>query len=328
MSKRVDYIDVIKGIAIFGVVWRHTACPSWLTLNFIFFILGGFFFKRKSLKTFLYEKVRYILIPFAFFYVVSYMFRVGMHYWNNGSMDSFHWGCLLNVFRISAKTDYLFVSIPLWFLLCFFTIQILYYFISYLDKRIILVIAILSLCLKDFLLSIPTPFMINAAIHYLGFFALGNLVGKPWIEQLRNNRFRKISFIISLFLFGGLFIPLDGLDGIVLNIAKQVKLLMAFFIIMSVASWFNEKRYLSLVRFYGENSLTILGLHLLPLIIIDKFTLLIFGKCTPLMGFIQSVIVMAVMYVVILLCNKYIPFFVGKKVVAKERLQEVTATIA
>ncbi len=27
MSKRVDYIDVIKGFAIFGVVWRHTACP-------------------------------------------------------------------------------------------------------------------------------------------------------------------------------------------------------------------------------------------------------------------------------------------------------------
>lgn len=42
MPKRVDYIDVIKGIAIFGVVWRHTACPNWLTLNFVFFILGGF----------------------------------------------------------------------------------------------------------------------------------------------------------------------------------------------------------------------------------------------------------------------------------------------
>ena len=43
MPKRVDYIDVIKGIAIFGVVWRHTACPNWLTLNFIFFHSGWFF---------------------------------------------------------------------------------------------------------------------------------------------------------------------------------------------------------------------------------------------------------------------------------------------
>ena len=251
-----------------------------------------------------------------------------MHYWNNGSMDSFHWGCLLNVFKISAQTDYLFVNIPLWFLLCFFTIQILYYFISYLDKRIILVIAILSLCLKDFLLSIPTPFMVNAAIHYLGFFALGNLMGKSWIDKLRDNRFRRVSLSISLFLFGGLFIPLDGLDGIVLNIAKQVKLLMIFFIIMSVASWLNEKRYLSLLKFYGENSLTILGLHALPLELLKWKTLFYFGKCTPFMGFIQSIIVMAVMYAVILLCNKYIPFFVGKKVIAKEQPQKVTATIA
>ena len=180
----------------------------------------------------------------------------------------------------------------------------------------------------DSFFSVPAPFMINAAFHFMGFFALGNLVGKPWIDKLRDNRFRRVSLSISLFLFGGLFIPLDGLDGIVLNIAKQVKLLMTFFIIMSVASWFNEKRYLSLVRFYGENSLTILGLHILPLELLKRKTLFYFGKCTPFMGFIQSIIVMAVMYVVILLCNKYIPFFVGKKVIAKEQPQEVTAIVA
>lgn len=328
MSKRVDYIDVIKGIAIFGVVWRHTACPSWLTLNFIFFILGGFFFKRKPLKTFLYEKVRYILIPFAFFYAVSYVFRIGMHYWNNGSMDSYHWGCLLNVFRISAKTDYLFVNIPLWFLLCFFTVQVLYYFISYLDKRIIFVIAILCICFRKFFFSVPAPFMINAAFHFLGFFALGNLVGKLWIERLRDTRFRKVSLVLSLFMFAALFIPIGNLHGWSHNAVYHLKLLIAFFIIMSVASWFNEKSYLSFVRFYGENSLTVLGLHTLPLVVVNKFTLMFFGECTPFMGFIQSVIVMAVMYVVILLCNKYIPFFVGKKVVTKEQPQKVTATIA
>lgn len=328
MSKRVDYIDVIKGIAIFGVVWRHTACPSWLTLNFIFFILGGFFFKRKPLKTFLYEKVRYILMPFVFFYLTSYIYDILLFFWRNGSLSNYYWDCILDVFELSKSTDYLLLNIPLWFLLCFFTIQILFYFISYLDKRIIFVVAILCICFRRFFFSVPAPFMINAAFHFLGFFALGNLVGKPWIDKLRNNRFRKVSLIISLFLFGGLFIPVDGLDGVVLSITKQVKLLMTFFIIMSVASWFNEKRYLSLVRFYGENSLTILGLHALPLELLKRKTLFYFGKCTPFMGFIQSVIVMAVMYVVILLCNKYIPFFVGKKVVTKEQPQKVAATIA
>lgn len=74
MSKRIDYIDVIKGLTIFGVVWVHTICPQWLTallVNFIFFFLSGFFFKRKPLKTFFREKVGTLLIPFSFFYLIS-----------------------------------------------------------------------------------------------------------------------------------------------------------------------------------------------------------------------------------------------------------------
>lgn len=65
MNKRVDYIDVIKGIAIWGVIWRHTTYPDWLTLNFIFFILGGFFFKRKPIKVFLKEKIQYYNNPIS-----------------------------------------------------------------------------------------------------------------------------------------------------------------------------------------------------------------------------------------------------------------------
>ena len=89
---------------------------------------------------------------------------------------------------------------------------------------------------------------------------------------------------------------------------------------MSIASWFNEKRYLSLLRFYGENSLTILGLHIIPLTVLIRITNAIFGETTIFLGFIQSVIVMAIMYVVILFCNKYIPCWVGKKHAGKAPL--------
>lgn len=313
MNKRVDYIDVIKGFAILGVIWRHTTCPSWLTLNFIFFILGGFFFKRKPLKTFLSEKVRYILVPFLFFYLISYPFRILMHYWDYRTFTSFDWGCIFDVFECSTRTDYLFVNVPLWFLLCFFVISLFYYFISYLNRWLIAVIALLCLGMKSVFMSIPTPFMINAACYYLGFFALGNLVGKPWIEKLKDIRFRKVSLLISLVLFAALFIPIDAFSGWWHEMAYHIKLFMVFFILMSVASWFNEKRYLSLVRFYGENSLTVLGVHIMPLIVVKRITNALFGYCTPFMGLVQSIIVMAVMYVVILFCNKYIPFLVGKK---------------
>ncbi len=313
MNKRVDYIDLLKGIAIWGVVWRHTTCPSWLTVNFIFFILGGFFFKRKPLKAFLYEKVRYILIPFAFFYAFSYPYRVILFWCENGNLVNFRWGCLLDVFKISAKIDYLFVNIPLWFLLCFFTIQILYYFISYLNKWMILLIALTSIGFVRILWTIPTPFMLNAALSYLGFFAIGNLVGKSWIEALRSIRFRRISLVISFVLFFFLFIPKDCFSGWYASMLSVSKLFISFFILMSTACCFNGNRHLSLLRFYGENSLTVLGFHILFIDALDNVFEQIFGCNTIYTGFLLSMVVMAIMYVVILLCNKYIPFLVGKK---------------
>lgn len=168
--------------------------------------------------------------------------------------------------------------------------------------------------------------MINSAFYFMGFFMIGNVVGKTWIEKLKNPHFRKISSVISLFLFAGLFVRIGGLSADMNNVVYHTKLLMAFFIMMSISSWFNDKSYLSLVRFYGENSLTILGLHTLPLVVVNKFTLMLWGKCTPFMGFVQSVIVMVVMYYVILFCNRYIPFLVGKKVVKKVQPQEAIIT--
>lgn len=236
---------------------------------------------------------------------------------NSGSLSrtlsGFNWNYLFDLFDYTARTDYLFVNVPLWFLFCLFFVQILYYFVSYLDKRIIAVIALLCLGLKEVFMSIPSFFMINAAFYSFGFFALGNLLGKPWIEKLRNVRFRKFSLAISMALFAALFIPIDGLSGWWYDTAYHVKLLMVFFILMSTASWFNEKRYMSLLRFYGENSLTILGLHIIPLTVLIRITNAVFGETTIFAGFVQSVIVMAIMYVVILFCNRYIPFLVGKK---------------
>lgn len=153
--------------------------------------------------------------------------------------------------------------------------------------------------------------MFNGACYYLCFFALGNLVGKPWIEKLNDMRFRKMSLLISILLSAILFVPIGGFEEWLYEICYHIKLLMVFFILMSVSSWLNGK--LSLIRYFGENSLIILGFHVIPLIFLIRVTNAIWGYCTPFMGFIQSTIVMAIMYVVILFCNRYIPFLVGKK---------------
>lgn len=317
MKTRVDYIDLIKGLTIFGVIWVHTCCPEWLTpllVNSIFFFLSGIFFSRKPLREFLSTKVRTMLIPFLFFYLISYPFQMVVHYWDNRTLNNFDWGCIWDVFEISARTDYLFVNVPLWFIICLFVIQVIYNFVSYLDKRLIAVLAVLCLMAKDLFYSFPAPFMINAAFYYMGFFALGNVFGKPWIEELKDKRFRYISLLLSVgFMAIVIAFNYSFTSDWVEQQVKHIKLFMVFFTLMSVASCFNGNKHLSLLRFFGENSLIILGIHVLPLIIIKRISMKLFGDCTPMMGFVHSIICIAIMYVVILFCNRYIPFLVGKR---------------
>ena len=54
-SKRIDYIDLVKGIAIIGVVWSHTIHPQWYNVTYInalFFFLSGFFSKKNHFQNF------------------------------------------------------------------------------------------------------------------------------------------------------------------------------------------------------------------------------------------------------------------------------------
>ena len=317
MKTRIDYIDLIKGITIFGVVWVHTACYTWLSpilVNSIFFFLSGIFFRRMCFSEFLKTKVQTMLIPFVFFYILSYPFRLVVHYWDNRTFANFDWGCILDVFDISAQTDYLSVNVPLWFLLCLFIIQVIYYFISYMDKKLIFVVAISCFVFRNFFYSIPAPFMANAAFYYMGFFALGNLFGKSWIEKLSDTCFQHIALLLSVLLFAFVIcVNVDSMSEYMQQQVKHVKLFMVFFAFMSIASLFNGNRYLGLLRFFGENSLIILGLHVLPLIIIRRISFKLFGDPTPMMGFVHSIICMVIMYLVILFCNNYIPRLVGRK---------------
>ena len=61
-----------------------------------------------------------------------------------------------------------------------------YWFICNLNKYVLLVLSIILLLNRNLIDNIATPFMINNAVYWLGFFILGNLYGKKLIEILCN----------------------------------------------------------------------------------------------------------------------------------------------
>lgn len=99
-QKRIDSIDLFKGIAILGIVWKHTFHPQWCDLIHIsaFLHLIGNLFQRRAIHSFLKKKIRTILIPFLFFYILSYLARMAFYFGHFRTLHGFAWDSLLETF--------------------------------------------------------------------------------------------------------------------------------------------------------------------------------------------------------------------------------------
>ena len=317
LKQRIDYIDFVKGWVIFLVIWVHTDNPYWVTANFVnsfFFFTSGFFFKKDDFGVFTKKQVNGLLIPFMFFYLISYPFRIVVHYWDFRSLSNFDWWCIFDIFDSVGRPDYLFVNVPLWFILCIVVVRYYYWFICNLNKYVLLVLSIILLLNRNLIDNIATPFMINNAVYWLGFFILGNLYGKKLIEILLDLRNRITIFIITGICSSLLFLSENFIvNEQFLNLIVHIERLSIIVFTISVFAFFNGKSYIKPFKFMGENSLQILGYHILILIPFGRIAYRITRQHEPWIGFICAVMTAIVLFFVIRLSNKYIPQFVGKR---------------
>lgn len=76
-SKRIEYIDYLKGLSIIWVVWYHTANhPEFVDYSFripLFFFISGIFFRTYTIKKFVKKKISTLVIPFILFYFILYI---------------------------------------------------------------------------------------------------------------------------------------------------------------------------------------------------------------------------------------------------------------
>lgn len=317
LKQRIDYIDFVKGWGIFLVIWVHTDYPFWVTPNFVnsfFFFTSGFFFKKDDFGNFTKKQVNRLLIPFVFFYLISYPFRIVFHYWDFRTLSDFDWWCIFDIFDSVGRSDYLFVNVPLWFILCIVVVRYYYWFVYNFNKYVLFVLSIILLLSRSLIYSIATPFMINNAVYWLGFFILGNLYGKKLIEILLDLRSRIIVFTISGICSLFLFLSEDFIvNELLLNFIVHLERLAIIVFTISVFAFFNGKSYMKPFKFMGESSLQILGYHILILVPFGRIAYRVTRQHEPWIGFICAVLTTIVLFFIIRFSNKYIPQFVGKR---------------
>lgn len=267
--QRIQFIDTAKGFCILLVVMFHaelldkgTPCLGMLRMPFYFALSGLFFKDYGGFKTIL-KKINKLLIPFLFFYIISYLFFIGIRISIGGVID-------IPFFSFVNSKEM--VNIALWFLLALFWSNVFFLIIYKVSKnRYILgllsaVVGVGSMICFNYY-GITLPLYIDSGIVALPFFYLGYMLKSSNI--LYPNSYDKYNILVIMMLifvavlcfYSGdkPYIGFGSLDfegNPALFYIGAVSIVIAFILICKKAGPIFGLRYI------GRYSLIILGVHL------------------------------------------------------------------
>ena len=318
-KKRIEYIDLLKGFAILWIVWWHTCHPSFVDPYYhvpLFFVISGLFFKPYTFKIFLKKKVESLLVPFIFFYLTSYIYRMGVHIWDNRTIAGFPWLNILDVFKCMPNGDYLWVNVPIWFLLCLFNVSLIYYVLYKLPRWVRYIYIILVILFTNTITQISTPFFLNDAMRWCAYYSIGNVLGTYYLAFLNKKKNANISLLLASIIYSVLIIiPIPHIHEIISSLFLNLKTITFIAGIISLFSLLHTKsnNYLTILSFYGKNSLSVLGFHVPILIIFQRIVTKIWGGVNYWGGFLCFSATAIILYFLIPIMKRLFPNILTKR---------------
>jgi len=142
-NKRIDFVDLTKGVCIILVVMAHIggafekldyhSMIASFRMPLYFFISGIFFKSYEGLFGFFIRKINKLIIPFLFFYLSAFFLKYIVWKIAPGVFQlPVSWTELLVVFHDHALIKF---NPPIWFLLALFNCNILFYLVHSLRNR-------------------------------------------------------------------------------------------------------------------------------------------------------------------------------------------------
>ncbi|WP_139995966.1 MULTISPECIES: acyltransferase family protein [Paenibacillus] len=210
-NNRYEWVDVCRGLAILAIFIGHIA-PGDNVTTFVFryhvplfFFLSGLFFSKKkdlSVKNYIINCVKTILIPYAFFCLFNIVYFIVTTGSDLGLVKTF---IIQSLWGIRNQIGF---AGQLWFFTCLLTIQLLYYFLNKLIRKkiLIFIISFASALVSSIILKAPNDptmfFNIDSAVYYIFFFCLGDII----FARIKDfsfteiNRLSKVFFSVSVSL--------------------------------------------------------------------------------------------------------------------------------
>ena len=319
LSKRIEYIDLMKGLCIFLVILLHcdfrfnkeldviNNCLGTLRMP-LYFFLSGFFFKTYSnFLDFILRKVNNLVIPYVFFLT---MFIIP--YW-------------ILMQPISSLTELLLYYIEpfypaLWFLRCLFFLNIFYYVMyKYIDKKYLILSTFIISIFSFYLANYLKEFDDNTYVFWFlyisniipALFALPLVSIANYIKQ-KNDFFQRMSIkgklfmtFFLIFLWGGC--SEENIGFSMCNFGSNpyslyIASLSGILTVYLLSSIVNKIPYFSYI---GRYSLIVLGTHMIPILVINKYL----GYTSLIVALITLIVIPVFIY----FYKKYFPYFTAQK---------------
>lgn len=336
---RIEYMDLAKGICIIMVVLFHVAkyYDTTLLVNRFFklirmplyFFLSGFFFKSyRGFFDFLKRKTNKLLIPFAFWYLFSIGFYLLMFYVFGISLSSkcdYVFQNMITAFWV--KED--FPNAPIWFLLCLFWVNMLFYVVYLLSKKrknsLLSVLIFSMLCGGIGLLfwrqGINLPAYIDSAFTSVPFFCFGYMVKSTKI--LEREKYDRYSLLISAILIVviGIVALFTGKGySLKFNTFHFESALIAypcgFLGTMAIILFSKKVNHIPIVSMYGRYSIMILVTHSILMRVYDLLLQSV-GVVGPMALWVNLSMILLSYLALIPLMRRFMPHVTAQKDIIK-----------
>lgn len=331
MAQRKAWLDYIKLIAMTLVVVYHTP-PRYDTAHEaalfnmgapVFFFAAGYLFnvsRQQGFFKFLLHRARQILVPYTTFFIIFYALWLVVGRRMAGPEEQAI-DTLTPLWQFIKGTPDIVLG-PFWFLAAMFTMQVIYYPVRrYLKGRWPLLVAVL-LSLSLFVIpDVPCVryWNLDRALLYMPLYALGNccrdLVDKFTFASVS----RSISWIVLAALGLGFLVvaPLSINRDVAYVLAPEAVILVLPFY-TAISKWLEEHVGNSRIA----QTVAITGITYLALqnYLIGVIKMMVSRVCGPavfddniVLKIVIALAVMAVLYPMAVLIERYLPFLLGKR---------------
>lgn len=285
-ERRLDYIDVAKGIGILLMILGHVGFYGSFD-RFIhafhmplFFFISGYLYKIRGISwvDYIKKKAKTMLLPYVIIGLFHYIVWLLIHARSSGNKLE----PLINLLWINTN-DQMPIAGALWFLTCLFIIEVLFFAIKKIIKNEI-VLAVICLfvgiigMLFPCVISTRLPWAADSALVGIMFYYLGYLIhkqeGRKGIRKIMNFSIGEILILLLLFSLSSLLnadvnmrtgdyalvpwtlINAVGMTVLTINLSKKIRL----------------KTMQKMLCYVGKNSIVFLCFNQLIIYIVRKMT--------------------------------------------------------